>query len=67
MEGGKRADVLQMKNEVNNATSHLVGEFGSEGKNNIHRSMLFSLCYQVLHELPSNKSKACRENNQMVV
>lgn len=40
LERGKQADVLQMENEVNNATSCLVGEgqFGSGGKNSIHRS-----------------------------
>lgn len=50
MEGEKQADELQMENEVNNATSHLVGEgqFGSGGKNSIHRSTgLFSFCYSM--------------------
>lgn len=70
LEGGKRADVLQMENEVNNATSCLVGEgqFGSGGKNSIHgNTELFSFFYQGLHELLSNKAKAARENNQMAV
>lgn len=70
MEERKQADVLQMENEVNNATSHLVGEgqFVAGGKNSILRSTeLFSFCHQGLHELFSNKAKAGRENNQMAV
>lgn len=70
MEGEKQADELQMENEVNNATSRLVGEgeFGSGRKNSIHRRTgLSSFCYQGLHELPSDKAKVGRENNQMAV
>lgn len=70
MEGGKQADELQMEHGVNNATSHLVGvgQFGSGGKNSIHRGTgLFTFCYQGLHELLSNKTKAGTENNQMAV